>query len=470
MISEQINSDSASGPAGGYFTPHATRADGKGDVMSFLCRLGLHRVSGLPVWNDGFYFSTCKRCGCDLVRTAFERWHAPSGQRVVWSPTPPESRPTVKLTPRQVDSQDVESTPSAKSVETTGIDSLPGADTAAAPSPDSPSIGEVLSLLRQEDSLAAEGGILLGSTAGSAPGTESADRMVSDKPDGEITQAPLIAVPAGNVASSEPAQEPSGPAMPNRDISEEGGLEKANRTIEEGSSDAVDVPCSAPEAETRLAAEQKGPTPQPTYVDDFMAEPEQLDYHNGFWESEEQNTAVNSQPELLLTRPPSPSDEVPQPRQASEHEIGFTGTSRDTSRAHSVERPPFQTFLSDRPKTGIVETLLDRGPYVALVVSSVAMLLLALPRPGVAESSPAAVIQPVAESPPNTRSEDTSGFVTARLLNCRASPILGARSLRILARGESVQILAREPGWLSIAHRDRQCWVVERYVSKPKPL
>jgi SH3-like domain-containing protein len=60
--------------------------------------------------------------------------------------------------------------------------------------------------------------------------------------------------------------------------------------------------------------------------------------------------------------------------------------------------------------------------------------------------------------------------VTVRLLNCRASPVRDAQSLRVLARGDAVRVLARESGWNSIAHSGRQCWVAERFISSERPL
>lgn len=60
--------------------------------MSVLCLLGWHRPRQMPRWNDGFYFSSCQRCGRDLVRTAFEDWHVPRGQQVVWSSPEPGVR------------------------------------------------------------------------------------------------------------------------------------------------------------------------------------------------------------------------------------------------------------------------------------------------------------------------------------------------------------------------------------------
>lgn len=58
--------------------------------MSVLCRMGAHSAAGQGVWNNGFYFGSCRRCGCDLVRGAHDRWRAvPKGFKVVWRQRPP---------------------------------------------------------------------------------------------------------------------------------------------------------------------------------------------------------------------------------------------------------------------------------------------------------------------------------------------------------------------------------------------
>jgi hypothetical protein len=56
--------------------------------MDILCRLGRHdRKSEPPVWNNGYWFSNCARCGRDLVRRGGGRWRVPpKGYRVIWKP------------------------------------------------------------------------------------------------------------------------------------------------------------------------------------------------------------------------------------------------------------------------------------------------------------------------------------------------------------------------------------------------
>ena len=53
--------------------------------MSLMCTLSGHRPAIRQVYNAGYYFSACARCGTDLVRASAEDWHAPPrGHRIVW--------------------------------------------------------------------------------------------------------------------------------------------------------------------------------------------------------------------------------------------------------------------------------------------------------------------------------------------------------------------------------------------------
>jgi hypothetical protein len=63
--------------------------------MHLFCAMGRHRPEATPVWNEGFYFSACGRCGVDLVSRG-RRWQrVPAGYRVVWR-TPPAGYPDWK--------------------------------------------------------------------------------------------------------------------------------------------------------------------------------------------------------------------------------------------------------------------------------------------------------------------------------------------------------------------------------------
>lgn len=65
--------------------------------LPLLCALGWHRTDPLAQWNDGYYFARCKRCGHDLVRTAFGDWTVPRGYRVVWATDPPSGALPARL-------------------------------------------------------------------------------------------------------------------------------------------------------------------------------------------------------------------------------------------------------------------------------------------------------------------------------------------------------------------------------------
>ncbi|HEY7810757.1 MAG TPA: hypothetical protein VIA98_10295 [Allosphingosinicella sp.] len=53
-------------------------------MLSILCGLGGHEAAERETYNSGYYFSRCRRCRCDMVRTG-AAWRAvPRGHKVVW--------------------------------------------------------------------------------------------------------------------------------------------------------------------------------------------------------------------------------------------------------------------------------------------------------------------------------------------------------------------------------------------------
>lgn len=66
-------------------------------AVSLRCGLGWHAPDPVARWNDGYYFTRCRRCGGDLVRTAYGRWRTPRGCRVVWRSSRPEGTSTAEL-------------------------------------------------------------------------------------------------------------------------------------------------------------------------------------------------------------------------------------------------------------------------------------------------------------------------------------------------------------------------------------
>ncbi|HEX6374767.1 MAG TPA: hypothetical protein VFZ91_03500 [Allosphingosinicella sp.] len=52
--------------------------------MSLLCAMGGHEAGGGEVYNGGYYFARCRRCGRDMIRCGAAWQMVPSGHRVVW--------------------------------------------------------------------------------------------------------------------------------------------------------------------------------------------------------------------------------------------------------------------------------------------------------------------------------------------------------------------------------------------------
>jgi hypothetical protein len=52
--------------------------------MSLLCAIGGHEAAPREVYNGGYYFSRCRRCGEDMIRAGAGWDLVPEGHRVVW--------------------------------------------------------------------------------------------------------------------------------------------------------------------------------------------------------------------------------------------------------------------------------------------------------------------------------------------------------------------------------------------------
>ena len=61
--------------------------------MRLFCRLGWHSPGPQILWNAGFWFTKCRDCGRDLVRSRHRGWHVPVGAKVVWQAKAPAPRP-----------------------------------------------------------------------------------------------------------------------------------------------------------------------------------------------------------------------------------------------------------------------------------------------------------------------------------------------------------------------------------------
>ena len=71
------------------------------------CRFRKHQAQPSAIYNQGFYFSTCRSCGEDMIRTGSEWQAVPKGLRVVWPGSAPATRATAprperrRLAPRK---------------------------------------------------------------------------------------------------------------------------------------------------------------------------------------------------------------------------------------------------------------------------------------------------------------------------------------------------------------------------------
>jgi hypothetical protein len=501
--------------------------------MPLLCELGWHKADPLARWNAGYYFSTCGRCGRDLVRTAYGGWRVPKGFKVVWQAQPPESLTPVELVPEAPRSElppspqeQHEQIPEQRNADNEQeqpeqLRSEPDQDLDEDPDQDRNQmelpISEVLRHLEAEEQPAYPGPFDGEDEPSDRPPTEPADEHPTVQElagEAEAPQAVDPDAPAG-AAESEPPADP----VP--------GLEpEAEQEAEE-----------APEAEAELASEPE-PEPQPEQEADSLAEPEP-----------EPEPDLNFEAELAAAAAASAAAKVPpaddfmeddwfvndQPGyedwdRAAEHDIDTIAPEIvDDEKEHVGNRsgkirygkevatvaPAPATFLNMlRPSPEEVAAQAEAeeeeeedeedlppaprrssnmGAILAVAASLVLLMLIVALGSGweirrsdpamvtSAASEPAAAAQGRAPQPqPEPRATDAAvtgfsepqqtGFVTASLLNCRTAPAEQAEPVRILRRGDSVEVLAIEPEWASISHRGRQCWASTRYLSAQQPL
>ncbi len=56
-------------------------------------------------------------------------------------------------------------------------------------------------------------------------------------------------------------------------------------------------------------------------------------------------------------------------------------------------------------------------------------------------------------------------YVSASLLDCRATPAEQAPALRVLPRGRQIEVISQDGTWFSVSHLGRSCWVQGRHLS-----
>lgn len=204
-----------------------------------------------------------------------------------------------------------------------------------------------------------------------------------------------------------------------------------------------------------------------------------------------------SEPAAPVVAQPHQSDEIDRPQEA-ETEIE---RREETMRAIAADPEP-QVAVADAPPVAVGEVrrlvavghgsgrfehfLMNQSAIVAATIFGGLVLAASMidsrnvdTRAAYSAAQPAsdaAVTQaPVA---PRTRAPvartilttPRAQFVTASLLMCRSMPDNNADTLRRLERGARVEVLGVRPGWSSIAHQGRQCWVATQHLSVTRPV
>jgi hypothetical protein len=53
-------------------------------MMGLMCTIGCHEAAAREVYNCGYHFSRCRRCGRDMIRAGAAWSLVPEGHRVAW--------------------------------------------------------------------------------------------------------------------------------------------------------------------------------------------------------------------------------------------------------------------------------------------------------------------------------------------------------------------------------------------------
>jgi hypothetical protein len=332
--------------------------------MYLLCSAGLHQPEGLPRWNKGYYFSRCRRCRRDLVRSAGGAWFVPQGYRVVWLAEPPAWAEPARLVAAGMPS------PRPGWAERIGAAGRANLERwRAASAGDRATVLPISDVLRELDA-----------------------RRDWDESGASPDEAPISDdFGQGNAEANALAEGAAGGEM-----------------VTEGAAPGDDGP---PVADA---------PPAPDAGDGADAPGEGIDA------------------EL-------PVDER-SPQEAPSAAIGDEGVPA------AAEGSPIG--------------LAGRWALIAvglLILAIIALIVIATLSSDVDRAKPSA-------QPAQALATPETAFVNARIVNCRASPVDRAASVRKLARGASVAVLAREDGWTSVSHRSRQCWIASRYLSHEAPL
>lgn len=461
-----------------------------------LCELGRHKTDALAVWNDGYYFSQCARCGQDLVRTAFGRWTVPRGFRVVWAAQPPQATPPVHLVPEARAGDTSPGSVETPVVGTAAIDAQAPTVSADDPVPHAEARRPIAPVVDAEPRKRMD--------PREAVGERSLRYLfpsVQDR-DGEPAET---AVPAVFVAP--PTSEPHVVVEPTMPVLEAPVPDEQPMPMSQNVS-AEDA--SAPAAEEVEA--DAVPMSKPL-IPDFMdgGAPLEVPYDltTGRILPPEERPGTLSDVEVpKAVVPPAPSrarvgERVRTAAMSARAFVDGGPSPTTTKRAAAIRSRAFverHAGLVAATVFGafvVVAATIDRSDapapvsYRPLVRDAEPARVPAIRPQRVATTSPTPVPRvPVAapdprpfaaapETPPAAtrtpqpvaalEADPTLGVatVTASILRCRAKPDNDSETVRKLTRGVSVQLVraAAGPGWVSVTQNGKRCWVSERYLS-----
>lgn len=372
----------------------------------------------MPQWNCGYYFTMCRRCGHDLVRPAYGRWHIPRGYRVVWQALPPPS------------------TVAAELVRETILDSPDAAVEAELP---------IMEVLRDLESEAPEQAL---PDAAETALPDAAEEALPDSAEEALPDSAETVLPdAAEEALPDPAEEATA------DAAEAPDLESVDPEAVDEAQDSGDqaVPTTDGEAdEPPLTALER------SLVADFMEE--------GAAPSVPGEPARGTAKREGEESRPSPMNRVASSSLGllRRTKAGVKGTL-SASQSHVLGAIVHERRTAETPRR-------SRAGLVASVAAS--LLLLTALVVAVREGTYSRVVNSVSGTAPVPRrpTPGVAAYVTASVLNCRSAPATQAPTVKRLVRGDNVIVTARDQNWVSLSHEGRQCWAFLRYFSLTRPL
>lgn len=411
--------------------------------LPLLCELGWHRPRPLARWNNGYYFTKCSRCGCDLVRTTYGGWQEPQGFRVVWQAhAPANSNAAAGLVREREEREEAASS------------ELP--------------IQEVLRHLQSGDA--------------EAVGEDHTEEVLPAEAD-EEPAPPTDDYSEEPIENAEPVAEEAEPVV-----------EEAEPVAEEaGPADAAEASRAALSVVPDFMEDTRSwQVPPHTYV---LRPPRGGPVHGYGHPPEERGPGAFSRLRTRVTEKMAERTRRPEedrgPGLVERSKLRFadmmerfrSGTPQDAEESEPVVEiePPAESEpvteiepvaeSQPAPASEAYERL-PREMHPALVMAiPIALLLVVLVGLvlwGKIGGQP--VEANVQRAAPLSPDQGQPAFVTASVLNCRTSPSRQAELVAVLVRGDPVRLLARDGEWMSLAHEGGQCWALSRYFSIQAPM